>query len=218
MSAKGKSGQAGGNQRSDPAPPEPDSLGEIPSATDKRSCSRLTKFDSPGRQSSLALHSNFAFIDLMRNARLLLLLLLGLFPSLPATAAPDQLCGLWLNQEQDARLQIYQKHETFEAKIVWLKEPNADGKPKVDRNNPDPALRSRPTLGLVILHDLRKSDDPNLYKGGRIYDPKNGKTYDCRVTYEDDKLALRGFVLGMPFLGRTATWTKASGAGYETSR
>ena len=111
--------------------------------------------------------------------------LLGLL--LVAADAPrDQLCGLWLNQEGDAKVEIYQEGSSFEAKIVWLKEPNADGKPKVD-----------------------KTEDPNSYKGGRIYDPKNGKTYDCRVTFEGDKLTLRGFILGMPFLGRTAIWAKS---------
>lgn len=126
-----------------------------------------------------------------------------------ADAPRDQLCGIWLNQEGDAKLEIYQEGSTFEARIVWLKEPTADGKPKVDKNNPDPSKRDRPTLGLVILHELRKTEDPNTYKGGQIYDPKNGKTYDCRITYEGDRLTLRGFILGVPFLGRTAIWTKA---------
>jgi uncharacterized protein (DUF2147 family) len=122
----------------------------------------------------------------------------------------DPICATWLNQEGDAKLEIYQKGDAFEAKIIWLKEPNRDGKPKVDQNNPDRALRQRPTLGLVILHDLRKSGTPDLYTGGRIYDPKNGKSYDCRATLQGQTLALRGFVLGLPFLGRTATWTKAA--------
>ena len=126
-----------------------------------------------------------------------------------ADAPSGQLGGLWFNQERDAKLQVYQEGETFAAKIVWLKEPDKEGKPKVDKNNPDPALRERPTLGLVILHGLHRTEDPNVYKGGRIYDPKNGKTYDCRVIFKGDTLELRGFVLGLPFLGRTAIWSKA---------
>lgn len=121
----------------------------------------------------------------------------------------DPICGVWFSQERDAKLQIYQQGETFEAKIIWLKEPNRAGRPDIDANNPDLALRGRPMLGLVLLRDLRKSDTPNLYTGGRIYDPKNGKTYDCRVTLNGDKIELRGFVLGLPLLGRTSTWTKA---------
>ncbi|MDQ6623716.1 MAG: DUF2147 domain-containing protein [Verrucomicrobiota bacterium] len=139
-------------------------------------------------------------------------ILAGLFALLfcAADLPPDKICGLWFSQERDAKLEIYQKGDTFEAKVVWLKEPEAEGKPKVDVNNPDPALRNKPRLGLVILHDLRKSDDPNVYKGGRIYDPKNGKTYDCQITFRGDTLALRGYVLGMPFLGRTAVWSKTN--------
>ena len=44
--------------------------------------------------------------------------------------------------------------------------------------------------------------------GGTVYDPKNGKTYKCKITYQGDKLDVRGFV-GFSLLGRTAVWTKA---------
>lgn len=128
---------------------------------------------------------------------------------LAADAIPDPICGLWWNEERDAKLEIYKKGDTFEAKIAWLKEPNAGGKAKVDKNNPDPALRSRPVLGLVILHGLRKSNPPNFYNNGHIYDPKNGRTYNCRVTFTGKRIALRGFVLGLPFFGRTAFWSRA---------
>ena len=131
------------------------------------------------------------------------------FSFLAADAPPDQICRIWYNQERDAKLEIYWQDDAFEAKIVWLKEPNADGKPKVDKNNPDPSLRIRPTLGLVVLHSLRKTNDPNVYKGGRIYDPKNGKTYNCRLIFKGNTLELRGFVLGLPLLGRTAIWKRA---------
>lgn len=126
-----------------------------------------------------------------------------------AADAPDKICGLWFSEDGGAKLQIYQKGDTYEAKIVWLKEPELNGRPKVDEKNPDPALRAKPILGLVLLHDLRKTDDANVYKGGRIYDPKNGKTYDGQITFRGDTLALRGFVLGMPFLGRTSVWSRA---------
>lgn len=139
--------------------------------------------------------------------RFTLLLFAAIFTAQRANAA-DQICRTWYGEEKTAKLEIFQRGETFAAKIVWLKEPDSDGKPKVDVNNPDASQRKRPILGLVILQNLRKTD-ANGYEGGRIYDPKNGKTYDCRVTFKGDTLALRGYVLGMPFLGRTSTWTAA---------
>ena len=126
-----------------------------------------------------------------------------------ANQPPDQLCGLWLSQDGDGKLEIYQAGDTFEARIVWLKDPLWNGTPKIDVHNPDAALRSRPILGLVILRDLHRTGDPNVYKGGRIYDPKSGKTYDCQITFRRDTLGLRGFILGLPFLGRTAVWSRA---------
>jgi uncharacterized protein (DUF2147 family) len=127
-----------------------------------------------------------------------------------ATAQKDQTCKIWYNQEKTSRLEVYQNGNTFEAKIIWLTEPNENGKPKMDKDNPDDKLKSRPVLGMVVLTKLFKTkEDPNYYDGGKIYDPKNGKTYDCHLTYKGNTMELRGYVLGMSFLGRTSTWTLA---------
>ena len=82
-----------------------------------------------------------------------------------------------------------------------------NGKPKVDENNPDEAKRNTPLIGLVLLRGLEKDGDKE-YDGGKIYDPKNGKTYSCKITYKGNTLDLRGFV-GVSLLGRTSTWTIA---------
>lgn len=128
----------------------------------------------------------------------------------PGSAQKDQICKVWYNQEKTSRLEVSQTGSTFEAKIIWLDQPNENGKPKVDKENPDDKLKSRQVLGLNVLHNLHKSkDDPNFYEGGKIYDPKNGKTYDCHLTYKGNTMELRGYVLGMSFLGRTSVWTLA---------
>ena len=146
----------------------------------------------------------------MRFIRLILSLTFFCVISLGAFAERDPFCRVWYNQEKDAKLEVYQAGNTFEAKIIWLKEPNENGKPKVDKNNPDEKLRSRPALGLVILKGLVKSkDELNYYDNGKVYDPKNGKTYDCHLTLKGNTAELRGFVLGMSFLGRTSVWTAA---------
>ena len=49
----------------------------------------------------------------------------------------------------------------------------------------------------------------NVWKDGKVYDPKNGKTYSGKITKASPaELDLRGFV-GVSILGRTARWTKA---------
>lgn len=125
-------------------------------------------------------------------------------------AQKDRVEGFWLNQEKEAKIEIYKaKNGKFYGKIVWLKEPNRDGKPKTDTNNPKENLRSQPIIGLLILKAFNK-DGEKTYEDGTIYDPKNGKTYSCKITYENDnKLSIRGYV-GISMLGRTTTWTRST--------
>ena len=47
--------------------------------------------------------------------------------------------------------------------------------------------------------------------GGKIYDPKTGKTYDVALRLaQTDKLTVTGY-LGMKMLGKSFTWTRAPG-------
>ncbi len=138
-----------------------------------------------------------------------MLLLLFLLTSIAgkSLAQKDKLEGLWYNAEKSAKIEIYKATDgKFWGKIIWLKEPNENGKPKLDKNNPKEAKRNVPILDLVILKHFVKDGD-NLYNEGDIYDPKNGKTYSCKITYKGDKLDVRGYV-GISMLGRTTTWER----------
>ena len=80
------------------------------------------------------------------------------------------------------------------AKIVGLKEPisKIDGKPKVDRENPDPSLRKRPLIGLQILIGM-KPDGDGRWKGA-IYNPDDGKTYSATVKHDGGQMNVKGCV------------------------
>lgn len=133
----------------------------------------------------------------------------------PGPAAADRVVGLWLTEEQDAHVRIERVGDTYEGTIVWLKEPRfpADdaqgmgGLPKVDRENPDPALRRSPIVGLRIVRGFRFRDGE--WQGGTIYDPNNGKTYKCRMWFDGDLLRVRGFI-GISLLGRSTSWTRVA--------
>ena len=73
-----------------------------------------------------------------------------------------------------------------------------------DENNPDAKLRSRQLLGLNMLSGLKK--DGGEYTGGNIYDPGNGKTYNCSMKVEGDVLKVRGSLDKRGLLGRTMDW------------
>jgi uncharacterized protein (DUF2147 family) len=122
-------------------------------------------------------------------------------------AEADKILGTWLTTEGKAKIQITKYGEKYGGKIVWLKVPNDEnGKPKVDKKNPDESKRQNPTLGLSNLLGFVYDGD-GKYEDGTIYDPANGKTYQCVMTLEGDVLKVRGFV-GVTMLGRTETWTR----------
>jgi uncharacterized protein (DUF2147 family) len=133
-----------------------------------------------------------------------------LLASTSLLAQKDKIEGRWFNAEGDAKVEIYKGTDNkFYGKIVWLKDPDRDGKPKTDINNPKEALRNRPIIGLAILKGFVK-DGEKTYGDGTIYDPKSGKTYSCKMTWQNSNtLSIRGYV-GVSMLGKTTTWTRAA--------
>jgi uncharacterized protein (DUF2147 family) len=123
--------------------------------------------------------------------------------------AQDAIEKTWYNQEKTAKVKVFKATDgKYYGKIVWLKEPNnAQGKPRTDINNPKKEHQNDALLGLQMLKNFEK-DGAHGYSGGTIYDPKNGKTYSCKMTLNGDKLDVRGYV-GISLLGRTTTWTLA---------
>jgi uncharacterized protein (DUF2147 family) len=73
-----------------------------------------------------------------------------------------------------------------------------------DKNNPDPALRNRPIVGLPILIDMRPSQGRWT---GRVYNAENGKTYDANIGLASGNvLHIEDCVLG--FLCGGENWTR----------
>ncbi|MCD6066436.1 MAG: hypothetical protein K0S33_1262 [Bacteroidetes bacterium] len=123
------------------------------------------------------------------------------------TITENMIIGTWLTDGGKAKVQIYKSGERYNGKIVWLKTPNyEDGTPKIDKNNPDKNRQKDPILGLNLLKGFVFDEDQ--WEDGTIYDPENGKTYLCKITYNKGGwLQVRGFI-GVSLIGRTQTWYK----------
>lgn len=140
---------------------------------------------------------------MIKNTLLLAIFLLPLF-SICQSKSTDVL-GTWLTEIKDAKVEIYQKQGKFYGRVVWVAEPNDDdGNPKIDKYNPNEKLNKRPVMGIDILLELTYDDGE--WSGGFIYDPKDGKTYECKIWIEDETLKVRGY---LGWLFDTKTWTKA---------
>lgn len=138
-------------------------------------------------------------------SRLAVLAGLGLMPP-AAHAAADPVMGTWWTRENESRVQIAPCGESICGTIVWMKEPNKeDGTPKRDANNPDEAAQRNTIMGLQILHSFTQ-EKPGKWEDGKIYNPRDGKTYRSIVTATGpDELEVEGCVL---FLCDGQTWTR----------
>ena len=115
--------------------------------------------------------------------------------------------GIWKNlDDEDGRekshIEIYEQNGTLRGKVIKLLP--AATITKCDKCTG--ANKGKSLVGMDILWDLKKSG--NVWEGGEILDPKNGKVYDCKIELDGkDKLKVRGFV-GVSMFGRTQIWYK----------
>lgn len=144
-----------------------------------------------------------------------------------AVAAPS-IVGYWLKETEDpyksAIIEIYPDGKTFDGRVLQLKyprfvegevsstgevvPPELVGEVKTDVLNPTEILRKRPIEGLKLIEGFKPAGDGE-WKDATIYNPEDGKTYQCKAELSDDgnTLEVRGFV-GFALLGRTQTWTR----------
>jgi uncharacterized protein (DUF2147 family) len=135
----------------------------------------------------------------------------ALLAAIPLSAAPAGGAtpeGLWYAEGGAAQVEITRCAEALCGRVVWLRSPlDEDGCALRDGRNPDPALRTRPVLGLEVLRGLRP-EAQDTWTGGTIYDPSSGRTYRCELRLDGaDRLRLRGYV-GVSWLGRTTRWVR----------
>lgn len=85
--------------------------------------------------------------------------------------------------------------------VSWEKTPGG-----IDKNNPDPAKQSRPSLGMPILIDMKKKPGADAWEG-QVYNAKDGQLYSSTIKpVGTDQLEIQGCVLG--FLCGGETWTR----------
>ena len=133
--------------------------------------------------------------------------LLLVVPS-PAMAGDDVL-GRWATPGVSAVVELAPctGASTLCGTVRWLWDAaDEKGNPRLDSQNTDARLRSRPLLGLSILSDLTSSPDGGW--AGRIYNPEDGQTYRATVRRSGaDSLLVEGCVL---FFCQKQLWRRAS--------
>jgi uncharacterized protein (DUF2147 family) len=107
--------------------------------------------------------------------------------------------GEWLVADKSARIMIHACGNRLRGVIAWERVHG------LDDQNPDPAKRHRPTLGLSILRGMQSTGSDSW--AGQIYNADNGKTCAAKLKLlSSNALRVEGCVMG--FLCAGETWTK----------
>jgi len=122
----------------------------------------------------------------------------------PLAMAANTPVGVWKTIDDEtgeakSLVQISESDGKLRGKIIKLfKDPDA----LCDKCEGDE--KNMPILGMTVLWGMSQDDD--AWAGGKIFDPKKGKTYRCKIWVEEDgNLKVRGY-LG-PFF-RTQRWVR----------
>jgi uncharacterized protein (DUF2147 family) len=132
-----------------------------------------------------------------------LLAALALLAPLPGSAAAPSIEGLWRTDDGKALVRIAPCGTRMCGRIARVLDRNPNV-PIADVNNPDPARRDRPILGLQVLSGFRGG--PTQWTDGQAYDPKSGSSYKSSLRLNaDGSLRVTGCVL---FVCRSKRWTR----------
>lgn len=127
-----------------------------------------------------------------------------------ARASAADINSMWTTGDGDAQIHVFTCGDLLCGQIGVIRDPidQSTGKPPVDKNNPNPALRTKAIVG-TDLFQLMKPSGQNVWHG-KIYNPEDGQSYDATVTLEGDRLKVRGCGLA-GLICQTETWTRATG-------
>ena len=108
-------------------------------------------------------------------------------------------------KEIKSEIVVTESGGVLSGKVSKLLRKDADQKAVCKECNDD--RKDKPIVGLEIIRGAKKTAEQDVWEGGKILDPENGKSYTLKLTPIEGgkKLEVRGSVFG---IGRTQTWVR----------
>jgi uncharacterized protein (DUF2147 family) len=132
-----------------------------------------------------------------------------------ALAANDTPVGKWkqvddVSGKQKSVIEITDNGGVLQGKVLQVMNLSPEEIAKGGGEHPkcvlcEGPMKDQPVEGMTIMSGVKKDDD--VWDGGKIIDPKTGKTYKVKLTLDKsgDKMDVRGYI-GFSLLGRSQTW------------
>jgi uncharacterized protein (DUF2147 family) len=104
-----------------------------------------------------------------------------------------------------SRLQRSRTAVSGAGRVVWLATQERNGAPVLDVMNVDMSLRSRPIMGLEILHGFFRGGEGS-WRGGTIYSPRQGRSFPAEIRLpEPNRLEITAHA---GLISKTVVWTR----------
>ena len=131
-----------------------------------------------------------------------------------AAAQATSPAGLWRTIDDSSKkdkslVRIVETNGVYTGKVEKIVDPDSPKDATCKECSDD--RKDKPIVGMTIIRNVKASaDDKDVFEGGDILDPNNGKVYKSKMKLIDggSKLEVRGFI-GISLLGRTQTWVRA---------
>lgn len=95
----------------------------------------------------------------MRKKVFMVAALCGLFALTGPAVASEGVSGVWRMANGKVTVKVVPCGSNLCGTVVGLKKPRDDkGRPRLDKENPNPALRRRPVIGLTILSNMKAGE------------------------------------------------------------
>ncbi|MDR1023094.1 MAG: DUF2147 domain-containing protein [Prevotellaceae bacterium] len=117
--------------------------------------------------------------------------LLAFFCIFPANA--QSITGIWLTENGESKVEIYERSGELFGKVIWVKEPTE---------------KAQKSVGVTILKNFVLQED-NTYTGS-IFAPHLNKTFKGAITPKSEsEITVHGF-LGISLFGSSQYWERAN--------
>lgn len=133
-----------------------------------------------------------------------------LFGSAAVYAASDTPVGTWKTIDDatgkpKSIVQITEQNGELQAKVLQVLQSEEGPHPLCVKCEGE--RKNKPVEGMTIMWGVTRDDD--VWDGGKILDPHNGKTYKVKLTLTDggQKLDVHGYI-GFAMLGRSQVWER----------
>ncbi len=106
-----------------------------------------------------------------------------------------------------SEIRIVENAGVVSGKVDKILDPKAKQDDKCEQCTDE--RKDQPVLGMEILRGLKKVEGKDMWEGGTVLDPNNGKVYKATVTPIEGgkKLQMRGYI---GFFYRTQVWNRVN--------